>query len=150
MASLKCLGIIFSILSAYAEPQQFSNFPPYRQHPQLMNARTNPIGSSLDISPDSRLFLGNSLITYTAFTTTTTTTVSSTTICTTSNAVISTCSPSSGRRRRRLALDDTYGRSLFFTNDDEDEAEYGDIFLPITYAKTKHLLLTSLPRLTLS
>jgi len=85
-----------------------------------------PTGNGQEIDTQGRFFF--TTLKVTLATSTSTTTVTTTTVCTTSTSALKSCTPS-GRRRRGMSTGNKEGYGLFY-DDQEEEGEDGNIFLP--------------------
>ena len=137
-----CLLVLAFAVSSYADPDpqygypfgypaipNYGGFPVPQQQESYFRAGLPQ--SSLENSPENRLFLGTVTINVATITSTAISTYSTT--CTTSTAAISICSPS-GRRRRGLSMNgDRKVRGLFYNENNEDELDDSGVFLRKQY-----------------
>ncbi len=103
-------------------PQDYFRSSGSLSKPSINNPIANP-------QQDPRFFF--STLKVTIATSTSTSTVTTTTVCTTSTTTLKSCTPS-GRRRRGMSVGGKEGRGLFY-DDQEEEGEDGNIFLPSKY-----------------
>ena len=148
-----CLLVLAFAVSSYADPDPQYGYPfgypamPYSPNfggfllPQQQESyfRAGLPQSSIENSPENRLFLGTVTITVATITSTAISTYSTT--CTTSTKAISICSPS-GRRRRGLSMNgDRKVRGLFYNENNEDELDDSGVFLRKQYAFKNYIYL---------